>query len=507
MDKLKKIFNPKYIIGLLIIVVVVSSYTHSFNINLDKDPSKLIKKSIFKTKEELISTNSDFIPSIDMDKLNYSIMREGSFSSYLDLSLNENINNNTYKIKRDFKRNYTSQKSQSDILIEKNSLEPLSINSKLMYNNAYLDINSVYNKTLEIDLSHFGEKLYNSNLISKEQKESMSKKEINTMKNSKFNLFVYPGTFSELEEYFLSFVDYNINEILNNENINVLEATKEYKDILKDDTIKKYNLKFSYFDFKYLLLGTLNAYENLIMNYNNSYNLNLNLDLIHSELRNLSERILKKYDENGIIDADFYINKDKKLLGLFVTKSVNNESEKVLELYLTGKNNTTDSIKLNIHNFKNNEIEYFRNLEIKDTNKIYSKLIINNKEYLNSVHEYNNSNKNLDLNISLLNKNNEISINSSGVLSNIKKDSFDYTINLIEILTNNKNYNINGDLKLSLGKPDIAVPKDTVDIFTLSNSEFMKIKNSTIDLLNNNIPIKSFKSRIPCWNIFTKAFI
>lgn len=512
MKTLKRIFKPQYFLTILIVLVVGVSITYSFDISFKKEPRKKIEKSIKNLEDQFTSTNDDFIPCINHKKLKDTIIREGSFSTLLNIDLSDNLNENNYKIKRDFKRDYTSKKSQSNISISKNNEKPLSINSKLMYNSAYLDLNSSYNKTLGIDLKNFGEKLYNSNLLDEDIKNNMNKKEVLEMKNTKINLFVYPGTLGELKDYYLSFISYNLDGILNSKNIEILPANKDIKNLSQDNTIENYRVKISYFDFKYLLLSSLNSFENLLSIYNSNYNINLDLELIHTKLRDLSERILDEFQEKGTLYANFYINKDNELLYLLVTKNDNLENskeEEVLKLSLLGTKNTTDNINLLVYDIKDRKIEFNRNLDITNINTLTNTLLINDMEFLKTSANYNQKNKNLEYNMISTNKYQENKIvNVKGFFSEIEKPYFKYEIDNFKYISNTKDLDIKGDVLVQLKKPVITAPeKNVIDIFSLDRKEFEDIKENIINVVNNYIPIENVKMRLPSWNIFTHDYI
>lgn len=99
-------------------------------------------------------------------------------------------------------------------------------------------------------------------------------------------------------------------------------------------------------------------------------NLNLDTELIHSELRDLSEETLEKYDKKGTIDANFYINKKGKLRGIVLETEENKEEgierEPILSLALTGEENTTDNISLTVNNILNSNLFFTRELNTSD---------------------------------------------------------------------------------------------------------------------------------------------
>ena len=508
--KIKKIFNTKNLIAIILIVVVTMSYTHSFNVPLKRNPKRAIDKSIIDMEKQFLTTNEDFIPCLDHKKMNNSVLKEGSFSSYLSVELLNANDGNTYNLNRDFKRNYTAKKSQSDISVSLNHNTPLDINNKLMYNNAYIDIPSVYDKTLEVDLLNFGNRLLSSDLIDSDEIAEMSQKELTKLENTKVNLFVYPGTFGELKEYYLTFINHNLQGILNEKNIAISDTDLEIQKQLHDDSVKEYMVHMSYFDFKYLLLSSVNAFENLINTYDASYNLNMDLDYIHSKLRNYNEGILEKYTQKGFINAKFYINKKGELLALFVDTEKNEDEnikkEEILKLYLLGKENTTDDIFLTVHSLKGKEVLINRNLKKDTNNELLTIATIDGSEFINSTSKYNKKNKNLDYNLNFITEKDNKNINLTGFFEDINKTSFIYNIENLKYNSSSENLSTKGTFGMEFKKPEIKSPTNIIDIFTLNNGEFNQIKERSINSVNKYIPIENLKIMIPTWNIFTQSF-
>ena len=504
-------FIKKYLILIITIsTLIVISAGYAFSKSLKKEPKIVLKKAIENIEKEFINTNDDFIPIIDNEKFYKALLKDGNFTNEFSMISKCNKSNNIYKINSLFKRELTAKKALSDIYVSKNDAPPIIINNRFLDNKAYLHSENIDSNTYEINLSNYGEELLNSDLLSKEYKDNMDKKDIENIKNIKLDLFVYPNTLGALKDYYLSFVDFNLQEMLNKNRFKINDAPEEIKEKYNSSSLEEYNLEISYFDFKYLLLSTLNFYENLISTYSISYNIDLDENALHASLRERSEEILDKYQDKGIINAKFYINESEELLLVDITKTIalnahhdKYETNNVLKLSFNGEENLTDNIELEIFDLSGEDFKYNRTLEKnKNSNKLLSNILIDNEEIINSKSTFNEKSKEFNYNLNLkeidyrFNKN--IAIDINGVFSDIKDNAFTFNINSLNYINpkSDKHFTMNGKTYLLAEKPVIVPPKKSVDIFSLNYDEFNSLREKTLEKLKQYIdinPLKIFK--------------
>lgn len=508
--KFKKYINYKLFIGLLMLLVVLISYSNTLNISIKKTPRQHINQSINTTIKSAIKTEQSFIPDIKQKSIKKSIINDGCFDIKDKFNIKDLNTKNTYTIEKIFKKDYIDKKAESNIDIIVNGNQRLILNGQITSNNFYLYCPNIYPERINIDLQQYGKKLYNSNLLSDEYRSMMSEKNINDMKSKKINLFTYPGTIEELKEYILSYIGININSIFKDENIIVEKLNNSLE--CKGNNISKYIVSSTDFEFKYLLISGFNSLENLIKIYDSNLNFNFDAKEFHSNFQEFADSIINQYNNDGKIEAIFYIDNKNTLKKLSINSITSynvldnkekTDKQNIVTLEFKGKFNPTDNIKFLAFNKKGDSLIYERNLECSEKNIIKTDLIYNNKNIFDKVSIYNPENKKLFVDIKGLTPNENIDeFLLIGYLSNIENNSFKFNIENLKLKTSDKNIELIGEKTIKFEKPTIEIDTTGKDVFEMSYEEFQNMKTISEKIINDYIPIDNIRTKLYSFKIF-----
>lgn len=481
-------FIKKHLILIIIFqILLIFSTKHLYSKSFKKEPKTILKCSFENMEKELIHSDNDLINMIDHEKLYNTLFKEQNFASEFCILLEDNKLDNIYKINNLIKQDINSKRALINICLSKNDSNPIILNNIISNKDLYFNSENINSNIYKINLDHFGEELLNSDLLSKDIKNNMTEKDLVALRNVKLDPLTFPNNIRTLREYYLSFIQYNLNEALEEDNFNIKDAPNFIKEKYKDVTLKEYNVKISYFDFKYFLLSNINFYKDLVYTYSNNYNLKIDKTKFNNFLRENSEKILEKYKGNGNINISFYINKDEKLSLVQVNRTDileknKSASEDILKLSFNGDINSTDNIELNIFDLKGKNLKYNRNLKKEENlNSLTKNISIDNENFLNTKTTFIPNSKKLTYNLKIKEINSEFNknlfVNFKGELKSRDDDNISLSINSLNYKDNIRDLSIRGKAYISLEKTTINIPTKSIDIFSLSNKEFDELKN------------------------------
>lgn len=492
MKKLRGAANNKTIIGVVIALVVLAGSYFAYG-KLGKDNPKVeLKDAFLGVITEFHNTANDLTPGLGESEMSKKILDNGAFD--LDMNVNTELlasmGIDKAGINLKFKQNNKAKKAEFEMEANLGNLSTLSLNTKFLGDEIYLDAPFAYDKAFKINAKTLGADLETSALA------TLMNIDTEEAKNLSIDLFGNAKTFAEQKKEFFAFVKTEQSTLVKNMNITKVETDKVTSEKLAQTDLEQFSIEVNSADLK----AYLNKSIDFVISVNEKQIESIagTDSLMNSDFQSQIDSL--KQTKTEIENAELKekvtlkatLNKDGKLVAFNLPNFATDAKEKeVMNVYLAGKKNTTDDITVEF----SDELDTFTmtyKMVAGESQNTSDFLISENDETMFSFSStYSPADKSFTGAFSLIDYYSDETTNLSlkGKYEDVV-EGVSYN-QVIDNLTINVPYQepivLSGNIKMSVEAPEITAPENSTEILKLTKEELNSLETEIMTNVESSL--------------------